>query len=92
MKRIPLHSTPQWYREHARTIMYKGLLFKFHQNPEMKYYLLQMKRYIGEASLDKLWGTGVSFDSPQPHKRYLWTGQNLMGELLEKVRTVLQTQ
>ena len=89
MKRIPLPSTPQWYRDHARTVMYKGLLFKFQQNPEMKKYLSQTKRYIGEASLNKRWGTGVLLASPQPYKRYLWTGENWIGELLVKVRDVL---
>jgi len=73
-------------------IVYKGLLAKFEQNPNLKEELLS----TGDAILaecakgDKIWGIGLAVTN----ERYLdpekWNGQNLLGYTLMEVREALE--
>ena len=46
-------------------------------------------REIGEASLDPKWGIGLSLSNPDTMAREKWTGDNLMGKILMKIRNEL---
>ena len=71
--------------------MRKGLSLKFSSNAKCKETLLQTgNRIIGEASKhDLIWGTGAALAHRHAANPGVWSGQNLMGKLLQEVRDQL---
>jgi len=72
----------------ARDIVYIGSYCKFTQNESL---FEDLERTDGttlvEASpYDKVWGIGLSEDSPLALKRETWDGKNWLGEVLTEVR------
>lgn len=73
-------------------VVYKGLLAKFGQNPE----LLEKLLATGSAVLaeceptDKIWGIGMALDDERCMNQSEWQGQNLLGYTLMEVRAELQ--
>ncbi len=61
-----------------------ALLAKFHQNPELKEYLVKTgEKILAEANPhDNFWGTGCSLRSELLSKPGHWPGQNKLGVLL----------
>ncbi len=75
----------------ATDIMYKGCVLKFSQNLNLKQCLLDTEdAVLAEAGYDKLWGIGLGMESPNVTKRGKWKGQNLLGDVLMRVRSVLR--
>jgi len=72
-------------------IVFDGNFAKFFQNEDLKKFLLSTKStIIAEASVqDRVWGIGLSEDSPKAKNIHLWKGQNLLGIALMKVRSAL---
>lgn len=72
-------------------IMYRGLLAKFEQNPEIKQQLLDTGDcLLAEcAQLDKVWGIGLRMTSPNRFYPEKWKGLNLLGKTLMAVRATL---
>ena len=72
-------------------IVYNACYAKFSQNERLKALLLGtagMK--LAEASpRDKIWGIGLDATSAGSTPEAAWPGQNLLGKLLERVRTNL---
>jgi ribA/ribD-fused uncharacterized protein len=68
--------------------MQKALYEKFHQNPELKDFLLATgDLQLAEASPhDRFWGTGVGLGKVEATKQQHWTGKNKLGELLMALR------
>ena len=72
-------------------ITYEAIQVKFEQNPSLRQYLLASgQKELGEASQDPVWGTGSSLRNPHSLDSNTWTGQNLFGILLMKVRHELK--
>lgn len=73
------------------SIMLKGLVFKFSQNPELKQRLLETgNQLLAEASpYDRIWGIGMSASEAKYLDPSQWKGQNLLGKALMEVRTQL---
>lgn len=73
-------------------IVKQGNIHKFNQNPDFADYLLKTDyRILVEASpVDKIWGIGLSKDSPDIKNIYAWRGQNLLGFALMEVRDFLR--
>ena len=69
-------------------IMENGVFAKYDQNPELKKKLLSTKgKIIGEASpKDNVWGIGMSMHSKTALDNKTWTGSNLLGKILMKIR------
>lgn len=75
----------------CREVVYQGNLAKFSQNFDLKKLLLETgERIIAEASpYDKIWGIGLSEDDPRA-LRLPWPGQNLLGQVLMRVRNAVR--
>ena len=69
------------------SIVYKGNYLKF-SNPALKGYLLATNgTTLVEASLyDKIWGVGLWANDPKIQSRETWEGENLLGQVLTKLR------
>ena len=72
-------------------VVYKGLFEKFYQNPELREKLISTgNAVLAECSVsDKIWGIGLSMNSPDRNDRSKWKGQNLLGYALMMVRESL---
>ena len=66
---------------------------KFRQNPKALSYLLATDDdVLGEASTDIFWGIGLRLENPNVHDQNMWSGKNVMGDILMKVWAELKTQ
>ena len=72
-------------------IVYRGLLEKFRQNPDLKAQLLSTHPHILAecAVMDKVWAIGLSIKDEYRLEPDLWEGQNLLGFTLMQVRAEL---
>jgi len=72
-------------------VMVEILVEKFHQNPNLEDQLLATGiRRIAEASpVDKIWGIGLEENDPRCADERQWQGLNLLGDTLEKTRSIL---
>ena len=76
----------QWSRE-AEKIAYEACFAKFSQNAELKRILLNTQtKELVEASFDKFWGVGLNLHNQNILKKEAWTGENLLGKVLTRVR------
>ncbi len=75
-----------------QVIVYRGLMAKFEQNPELDTELCN----TGDAVLaecvtgDKIWGIGLSIADDRRFNLRQWQGQNLLGYTLMEVRDRLK--
>ena len=84
-----VRQTPEWTRKEGMIIMEKALRAKFNPAPMKAKLQLTGKRLLVEASWNKLWGIGQPFTSPNVLQPSTYTGQNLLGTLLMKLRDEL---
>ena len=72
-------------------IMVVGLYEKFSQNPNLKEVLLSTvgTKMVEANPNDRIWGIGLSASDPRAQNEETWLGQNLLGEVLDKVRDML---
>lgn len=77
----------EWYSQ-RELIVLQGNLAKFSQNQKLKEFLINTQdRVLVEASpVDKVWGIGLSVDSPGVDDPKNWRGLNLLGFALMQVR------
>lgn len=75
----------------AYSIVKKGNMAKFSQNPELWNFLKQTKgRILVEASpRDRIWGIGMGKSNPDAQNPSKWRGKNLLGFALTEVRDTL---
>ena len=82
-------NSDEWLAE-AKREMYKGMKAKFHQNEYARNFLQATgKNHLAEATANKVWGTGLKLNDPNNSMRNKWTGQNVTGEILTKLRDEL---
>ena len=77
------------WRRYSKDIMYRGVLAKFSQNEALARVLLETgDRHMAEASkTDLYWGIGMSMYDHDVTDSSKWLGENMMGELLMRIRT-----
>lgn len=84
-----------WYkgRELGREQMYKSVLTKFQQNPELCEFLIA----TGDTTIvegnptDSVWGVQLKYNDPDIFDPSMWNGKNWMGIILSKVRDELKS-
>jgi ribA/ribD-fused uncharacterized protein len=78
----------RWNSKRAELIQ-KILREKFRQHPELAERLVMTGEAVLAADVmgDTLFGIGLSIDDPKAQKPRKWTGQNLIGKVLEQIRT-----
>jgi len=71
--------------------VYRACFAKFDQNPDIKKALLETGNLIlaEAADYDCVWGIGLSADHPDATNPSKWKSQNLLGQILMKVRANL---
>ena len=75
-------------------VVYRALLEKFRQNPDLKSQLLSTHPHtLAECALqDKIWGIGMTMHDEYRFEPDLWPGQNLLGFTLMTVREELSKE
>ena len=73
-------------------IVYKGVLAKFKQNPDLRERLMATGNALPVecSKSDKVWGIGLGMDSPDAADPGKWKGQNLLGFTIQAVREELK--
>ena len=71
--------------------VFVGALAKFEQNPSAGAYLLSTmgKELVEAAGGDRIWGVGLWPDDKRILDKRTWRGTNWLGEVLMKVRDVI---
>lgn len=79
------------WAEHRYSIVLRGNLAKFGQNPELAAFLKQTgDTVLVEASpYDRVWGIGLKADDKAAESPASWRGPNLLGFALMEVRDAL---
>ena len=87
-----INTSPRWKQGIAREVMEKANLAKYSQNDHLKAVLrsTEGKMLVEASPTDLYWGIGVSVRHAVNTPTSQWTGENHMGKVLEKVRTVLK--
>ena len=73
---------------HKYDIVYTGNYHRFQQNEELRELLFSTRgtTLVETNPNDSIWGIGLSRNDPRALNRETWNGQNLLGEILTKVR------
>lgn len=78
------------WEEQRQQVLRRGLFAKFSQCEDLKEYLLSSgKRILGEASLNRVWGIGLTLTNRAKLNPKQWRGDNLQGRTLMEVREQL---
>ncbi len=77
-----------WRQQKATEVMYKGLTAKFSQSTYLKHFLLytEDKTLIEANPNDRYWSCGLGLKNPLVASKEDWRGENVLGNLLMKVR------
>ena len=74
-------------RETAEETVFPAFVEKFRQHPQLIKGLLDTgTRTLGEASPSGFWGTGVALGKKDTLNSRMWSGHNVMGEMLTRMR------
>jgi ribA/ribD-fused uncharacterized protein len=78
--------------EQCENVVLRACLMKFHQNSELRNFLLSLgDSIIAEASPhDRIWGIGLAPTNPQAKNPATWKGRNLLGKVLMRTRAALR--
>jgi len=78
----------------SEVYMWNAIYYKFTQNPELKHALLTEKAdlFVEASPYDKIWGIGLSEEEAKRTPEAEWPGENRLGQLLTKLRTVLKEE
>ena len=91
-KEITNCNTSDWNKA-AKELCYPGILAKFQQNPGLAAFLKNTgDRTILECCYDETWGNGMSLSNPQCIDPLKYKKQDMLGEMLEDICTVLKAE
>ena len=82
----------QIWEESAKELCYDGIKLKFTQHQWLANLLMSTNDDIlGEATYDKLWGTGIPIHRNDCTDRTKWHSNGIMGEILMEIRNELKS-
>ena len=88
--KTPEKDEKKWYESYAQNVMARGVAAKFNQNPTLARYLTeQTGTVIAEASTDTFFGTGLTLNDPDLYQSSKWSGQNILGNILQDTKSLL---
>ena len=72
--------------------MFDACMAKFQQNPDLLSELLKTNgtEMVEASPYDKIWGIGLGENDPLAWNKDTWNGLNLLGQVLDDVRSELQ--
>ena len=80
------------WEDSAKELCYDGIKLKFTQHQWLANLLISTNDDIlGEATYDKLWGTGIPIHRSDCTDRTKWHSNGIMGEILMEIRNELKT-
>lgn len=79
------------WKSHAWDIVYHGNYHKFTSNSSLLQQLMATypDTLVEASPYDTIWGIGLSSTDPRAQNRSTWRGQNLLGQILTKLRNDL---
>ena len=78
---------PQAWCENAEGLCEAGITAKFVQNPIILKLLISTgNKCLVECAYDKLWGNGIPLHDENCFDTECWSGENLLGNILMKIR------
>lgn len=85
------NSMPEEWKDQLDSVVLRGLRAKFQSNPHLALFLCSTHpKIIGEASLSKRWGTGLTLTHQDVLKSERWPAEgNLLGRSLMSIRDEL---
>ena len=87
---IEVNDKEKWAR-HKGQFLYKAATHQFSYNSDLKELLLDTgDLYLGHVALNRLFGTGVEFESVLALNTKRWNGSNLCGRVLMQIRDNLR--
>ncbi len=91
-KKVAGFEEDRWVAERTR-IVFRGNVAKFSQNEDLRTLLLDTgdRRMVEASPLDKIWGIGLAADNPLAYNEEQWAGLNLLGNVLEEVRSHIRS-
>ena len=91
--KFPEFNADIWERT-CRTVVKRGVMAKFRQNPEIRDILLGTgNALLAECSpYDNKWGIGIDINDPARFEVRSWQGKNYLGLVLMEVREDLRTE
>lgn len=73
--------------------MWNAVWLKFSQNEDLKKIITDpifaKRRFVEGSPVDRIWGVGLVWNDPKIADKKNWSGLNLLGETLDKVRRQL---
>lgn len=92
--RVVRHFNESIWEKEREEIVYRGILEKFRQNPELAKKLKETgEDIIAECAVkDCIWGIGLSMKDNNRYDVRKWRGQNLLGKILMQVREEIKYQ
>lgn len=73
------------WNEVSYGIMYAVVHMKFDQNEDLKKELLRIgegRKFVEGSPVDKIWGIGIDYRSPEAQDETKWNGKNWLGKCL----------
>ncbi len=82
------HFKDSTWNKNKVNIYYEHCKAKFTQNQHLKEKLMETdnKTLVEASPNDKIWGIGLAEDVAKITDPSLWPGQNLLGQILTKIR------
>ena len=91
-KKAANYDRNKWLPE-AEKVLYMANLAKYSQNSSARSALLETQdNLIGEASYSRKWGIGIPIQDKNAMNHHCWTGKNIMGKILMKIRDALKNE
>ena len=88
-KKVKNYSQHKWL-PHGEKVLFMANLAKYTQNGSARKALLDTADdFLGEASYSKKWGIGIPIQDKNALDYRKWTGLNIMGNILMKIRDTL---
>ena len=85
-KQVKNYDRQRWLPEAEKTL-YLANVAKYTQNTTARDALINTgQNIIGEATYSKTWGIGASLHDPRSFADSKWSGKNVMGQMLMKIR------
>jgi ATP-dependent DNA helicase PIF1 len=80
------------WKENCIAIVERGNYAKFSQNPELASKLIKTRptELVESSATDKIWANGLAITDPDRYDKSKWSGENLLGIVLEKIRSALE--
>lgn len=92
-RKVRDYSEEKWDRVRSSVVL-RGTLEKYRQNPVLKDLLLATNNviFVETNPYDKIWGIGMDGSNPDILDSSKWLGQNLLGRIVTEARDTIRRE